>query len=70
MHKFAVGQEVDLAHRKMQSAPLGQYEVRKLMPSSDRGGDEPVYRIKSADETHERVALESDLTPSRGWNNN
>lgn len=63
-HKFAVGQKVDLAHRMMQSAPRGQYEVRRLMPVSDRDAGDPVYRIKSSDETHERVAQESDLTAS------
>jgi hypothetical protein len=36
------------------------------MPTSDRDAGDPVYRIKSIDETHERVAQESDLTPVRG----
>jgi len=66
-HKFSVGQKVHLAHRKMVSASEGQYEVRRLLPSSDSGGDDPAYRIKSIDETHERVALESDLTLLRNW---
>ena len=66
-HKFSVGQKVDLVHRMMQTAPRGQYEVRKLMPESDRDTGDPVYRIKSTDETHERVAQESDLTLSRNW---
>jgi hypothetical protein len=66
-HKFSIGQKVDLVHRMMQTAPRGQYEVRKLMPDSDRDGGDPVYRIKSTDETHERAAHESDLTPSRSW---
>jgi hypothetical protein len=64
-HKFLVGQKVDLVHRMMQTAPSGQYEVRRLMPSSDRDGGDPIYRIKSNDETYERVAQESDLTLSR-----
>jgi hypothetical protein len=64
-HKFSVGQKVDLVHRMMQAAPRGQYEVRKLMPDSDRDGGDPVYRIKSTDESHERVAQESDLALSR-----
>jgi hypothetical protein len=64
-HKFSIGQKVELAHRMMQSAPRGQYEVRRLMPDSDRDSGDPVYRIKSVDETHERVAPESDLMPSR-----
>jgi hypothetical protein len=64
-HKFSIGQKVDLVHRTMQSAPRGQYEVRRLMPDSDRDSGDPVYRIKSVDETHERVAQESDLMSSR-----
>jgi len=63
-HKFAVGQKVDLVHRMMLAAPRGQYEVRRLMPASDRDISDPNYRIKSSDETHERVAQESDLTAS------
>jgi hypothetical protein len=66
-HKFSIGQKVDLVHRMMQTAPRGQYEVRKLMPDSDRDGGDPVYRIKSTDETHERSANESDLTLSPNW---
>ena len=64
-HKFSIGQKVDLVHRMMQTAPRGQYEVRKLMPESDNDDGNPVYRIKSTDEAHERVAPESDLTLSR-----
>jgi hypothetical protein len=63
-HKYSVGQKVDLVHRMLQMAPKGQYEVRRLMPDSERDAGDPVYRIKSGDEMHERVAQESDLTPS------
>lgn len=61
-HKFNVGQRVELATRVLQAAARGQYEVRKLMPSLDSDPGDPVYRIKSIEENHERVALESDLT--------
>ena len=64
-HKFSIGQRVDLVHRMMLTAPRGQYEVRRLMPESDRDAGDPTYRIKSSDETYERVAQESDLAPSR-----
>ena len=63
-HKFAVGQTVDLMHRVLQSAAPGKYEIRKLMPLSDNDANDPIYRIKSTEETHERVAQESDLTLS------
>ena len=64
-HKFSIGQKVDLLHRMMLTAPRGQYEVRRLMPESDRDTGDPTYRIKSDEENHERVAQESDLTASR-----
>ena len=63
-HKFAVGQTVDLVPRVFRAAAPGRYEVRQLMPKSDRDTGDPSYRIKSVDEKHERVVLESDLTSS------
>ena len=59
-HKFSIGQKVDLVHRMMLTAPRGQYEVRRLMPESDRDAGDPIYRIKSNEENQE-----SDLTASR-----
>ena len=53
-----------LSLTRLQSAPRGQYEVRRLMPDSDRDAGDPIYRIKSGDEAYERVAQESDLTLS------
>ena len=64
-HKFSIGQKVDLVHRILLTAPRGQYKVRRLMPESDRDAGDPIYRIKSNEENHERVAQESDLTASR-----
>jgi hypothetical protein len=63
-HKFSVGQKVTLLHRMYLSAPAGEYEVRKLMPDEDRNSDDPIYRIKSSGEPHERIAQESDLARS------
>ena len=63
-HKFSVGQEVDLVHHMLQTAPRGRYRVSRLMPDSERDAGNPMYRIKSTDEKHERVAPESDLTRS------
>ena len=65
LHKFAVGQKVDLVHQKLQLMPRGQYLVSRLMPDTDRPNGDPIYRIKSADESHERVAKETELTASR-----
>jgi hypothetical protein len=39
--------------------PGGAYEVTQQLPHNGR---EVKYRIKSASEEHERVALESELT--------
>lgn len=63
-HKFSVGQTVDLTPRMLRAAASGKYEVRQLMPASDRDVGDPTYRIKSLDEKHERVVFESDLTLS------
>jgi hypothetical protein len=64
-HKFSVGQAVDLVPRILRAAAPGRYEVRKLMPESDRDTGDPSYQVKSADEKHERVVFESDLTSPR-----
>ena len=63
-HKFTVGQAVDLVPRILRAAAPGQYEVRRLMPETDRDAGDPSYRVKSIDEKHERVVFESDLTLS------
>jgi hypothetical protein len=60
-HKFNIGQIVELEPRVLRSSAPGPYEVRHLVPASDRDPDEPCYRIKSIAEKHERVVLESEL---------
>jgi hypothetical protein len=65
-HKFKVGQVVDLEPSVLRSLAPGPYEIRHLIPSTDRDPDDPCYRIKSAAEKHERVAPESELTLSVG----
>ncbi len=59
-HKFLVGQTVYFTPTRLHGAVAGNYEVRRLMPSSDTQ-TQPYYRIKSIVERHERVASESDL---------
>lgn len=61
-HKFNVGQIVELEPRPLRSSAPGLYEIRHLVPASDRDPGDPCYRIKSVAEKHERVASESDLT--------
>jgi hypothetical protein len=60
-HKFNVGQLVELEPRLLRTSTPGPYEIRRLIPASDRDPGDPCYRIKSIAEKHERVAPESDL---------
>lgn len=56
---YAVGQEVRLkagSNRWVQTA--GLYHVTRILPLS---GSLPQYRIRSADEAHERVATQDQL---------
>jgi hypothetical protein len=61
-HKFNVGDTVAFKPRTGVTrhfvTPGGVYEVLKVLP----GGREPEYHIKSANEEHQRVARESELT--------
>jgi hypothetical protein len=63
-HKFKIGQLVDLEPSVLRSLALGPYEIRHLIPPSDRNPGDPCYRMKSIAEKHERVASESELTLS------
>jgi hypothetical protein len=56
--KFKVGDIVALRPAVNRNVPGGVYEVVKQLP----GVNEPEYRIKSANEPHQRVARESELT--------
>ena len=60
-HKFKVGQRVTL-HSKRHGAFAEQFEVVRLLPSSDRDFQ---HRIRSTRDGHERVVLESELSVSR-----
>jgi hypothetical protein len=58
-HKFQVGESVTVMPAISRNVPGGVYEVTKQLPHNGR---EFEYRIKSANEAHERVARESELT--------
>jgi hypothetical protein len=58
-HKFKIGQLVDYFSRERAS---GVYEITQLLPPE---GDAFQYRIKNANEPHERVVKEHELD-SRG----
>ena len=58
-HRFRVGQSVNYTSGlRRQPGWGGAYKITQLLPAQ---GDEPLYRIKSADEPHERVAKETEL---------
>jgi hypothetical protein len=57
MHKFNIGQTVFL--ERSLAVPGGARVITKRLP--ERGG-EFEYRVKSANEPHERVVRESQLT--------
>jgi hypothetical protein len=61
IHKFRIGQSVDLIPSTFRTAATGGYEIVRLQPA-DSGT--PQYRVKSKSESHERVVAESDLVPS------
>jgi|tagenome__1003787_1003787.scaffolds.fasta_scaffold20868410_2 hypothetical protein len=60
--KFRSGQLVEFA-RHAPNAPAGPYEVVRLLPSDTA---EPRYRIRSRNETHERVVAEHELRAAGG----
>ena len=56
-HKFKIGDLVTINPAISRFVSGGVFEVLKQLP----GNGEHQYRIKNADEPHERVARESDL---------
>ena len=61
-YKFKIGQVVYFHPKKsrlLSNAPSGPYQIIRRLPAMDR---EFQYVIKSAYESHERVARESELT--------
>jgi hypothetical protein len=59
-HKFKVGQLVDFAPARPGVPTAGRrYEVIRLLPSE---AGELLYRVKSKEESFERVAKESELS--------
>jgi hypothetical protein len=62
-YKFKVGQTVELVATSFRAAESGYYEIVGLRPIEDGDGN-PLYRVKSKGEPHERVVAESDLIPA------
>jgi hypothetical protein len=58
-HKFKVGQFVDYKPGLSGALSASRYKVLRLLPTE---GTDLLYRIKSIDETFERVAKEYELS--------
>ena len=58
LHRFKIGDIVFLRPAVSRNVPGGVFEIIRQLP----GTSEPEYRIKSANEPHERVARESELS--------
>ena len=61
IHKFHIGQVVQLKPDITRNISGGSYEITRQLP--ERNG-EFEYRIRSINEPHERVARESELQRS------
>jgi hypothetical protein len=60
-HKFKVGQTVHLMPNRLERhIPAGSYTVQRLLPVEGRG---LYYRVKHAQDGHERVVNEAQLFP-------
>jgi len=65
MHKFAVGQTVNLDRTILRQLAADEYEIRRLMPAPDGDPENPCYRVKSIGENHERMVFESEISLSK-----
>ena len=59
IHKFKIGQIVDLIPTTFRSAAKGSYEIMRLVPVSMQ---DPQYRIKSKSQNVERIVTEEQLS--------
>jgi hypothetical protein len=58
MHRFKIGQHVELVPTTLRSAAPGAYEIVRLIPIES---GPPQYCLKSRAERHERIVSEHDL---------
>jgi hypothetical protein len=63
VHRFRIGQSVELVTSTVRSAATGFYEIVSLRPTD--GSGDLHYRIKSKSENHERVVSETELVSVR-----
>jgi hypothetical protein len=58
-HKFQIGQTVFLSPSFSLNMPGGAYIVTRKLPERD---GEYVYQVKSANEPHQRIVRESEIS--------
>ena len=58
MHRFKVGQLVEVIPSRLISAAGGTYEIRRLVPVD---ATDPQYRLKGTNEKFERIVPEGNL---------
>jgi hypothetical protein len=58
IHRFKVGDLVEIIRSTMRSAAAGQYEIVRLIPCDM---EDPRYCLKSRSEKYERIVPEADL---------
>ena len=61
IHKFQIGQVVNVTPAISRNFPGGSYQITKLLPKSN---GEFEYRMKGMNEPYERVVRESQLLSS------
>ena len=68
-HRYRVGQTVRFVRtasgRMIGGTPAGDFRVVRLLPAS-QGTNQ--YRVESVSDSHNRVALESEIVPCGGPN--
>jgi hypothetical protein len=58
IHRFKVGQSVEIQPSKLRPAAQGIYSITRLLPCD---ANDPQYCVKSDAEKHERIVPERDL---------
>ncbi len=58
LHRFKVGEWVDIVPSTLRSAEPGRYQIVRLIPSDS---EDPRYCVRSPNEAHDRVLPEGDL---------
>jgi hypothetical protein len=58
IHRFKVGQVVEIQRSKLRLAATGPYAITQLLPCDS---NDPQYRLKCEGEKHERIVSEHDL---------